>query len=113
MITEDELELIHWRAGRGCHFEGTFLPESLFAKQCLEEDVPRLIAEIRLLKRQMLENGAGEDRIYKTAQTLLDLYDQYGPNEFRERFGEMDNVLHVCRQIIVEGEGKLHPWPHQ
>jgi len=49
-LTEEELEMIHWRATRGCHFDVTFLPESLYVKQVIEEDVPLLIAEIRRLR---------------------------------------------------------------
>jgi hypothetical protein len=49
MISEDELELISWRAGRGCHFQGGFLSESKTVQQVIEDDVPLLIAEIRRL----------------------------------------------------------------
>ena len=55
--------------------------------------------------------AVGEDRLYKTAQTLLNLYNKFGPNKFRERFGDIDQVLFVCRQIVTEGEGNPHPWP--
>lgn len=49
-LTDQDLEMIQWRATRGCHFEDAFLVNSLYAKECLEEDVPRLIAEIRRLR---------------------------------------------------------------
>jgi hypothetical protein len=51
-----------------------------------------------------------EDRLYKTARTMLDLYDQHGPEQFKRRFGTL-NILDVCWQIIGEGEGNPHPWP--
>ena len=47
MITEDELDMIAWRAGRGCHFEGGFLFASETGKEVIQKDVPVLIAEIR------------------------------------------------------------------
>lgn len=47
MITEDELDMIAWRAGRGCHFEGGFLFASEHGKEVVQKDVPVLIAEIR------------------------------------------------------------------
>lgn len=49
-LTEDELEMIHWRATRGCHFEGAFLYASEYGKQVIQEDVPFLITEIRRLR---------------------------------------------------------------
>lgn len=50
------------------------------------------------------------DRLYKTAQALLELYDLHGPEQFRMRFASL-GVLDVCRQIVAEGEGNPHPWP--
>ena len=49
-LTEDELEMIHWRATRGCHFEGGFLFASEYGKEVIQNDVPLLIAEIRRLR---------------------------------------------------------------
>jgi hypothetical protein len=53
-----------------------------------------------------------EDRLYKTARTMLDLYDRHGPEQFKRRFGTL-NILDACWQIIGEGEGNPHPWPDQ
>lgn len=50
VLDEEELEMIAWRAGRGCHFEGGFLYASEWGKQVIQEDVPLLIAEIRKLR---------------------------------------------------------------
>lgn len=49
-LTEDELEMIAWRAGRGCHFDGGFLFASEYGKEVIQNDVPILIAEIRRLR---------------------------------------------------------------
>ena len=49
-LTEDELEMIHWRATRGCHFDGGFLYASEYGKEVIQNDVPLLIAEIRRLR---------------------------------------------------------------
>lgn len=56
VLDEEELEMIAWRAGRGCHFEGGFLFASEFGKQVIQEDVPLLIAEIRKLRSAIKEN---------------------------------------------------------
>lgn len=53
-----------------------------------------------------------QDRLYQTAQTLTDLYDQHGPEQFKKRFGSLD-ILDACRQVITEGEGNPHPWPEK
>lgn len=55
-------------------------------------------------------DGAGEDRLFITARTLLDFYDEHGPDKFGVRFHTL-NILDACRQIIGEGEGNPHPWP--
>lgn len=52
-MDENDLEQIAWRAGRGSHFESAFLSGSLYAQQVIEEDVPRLIAEIRQLNAKL------------------------------------------------------------
>lgn len=49
-LTDGELDWIRWRATRGSHFEEAFLINSKYAQQVIEEDVPRLIAEIRRLR---------------------------------------------------------------
>ena len=49
-LTEEELEMIHWRATRGCHFEGTLIWTSKYGIEVIENDVPLLIAEIRRLR---------------------------------------------------------------
>lgn len=49
-LTEDELEMIQWRATRGCHFEGTLIWTSKYGIEVIENDVPLLIAEIRRLR---------------------------------------------------------------
>jgi hypothetical protein len=49
-LTEEELETIHWRATRGCHFEGTLIWTSKYGIEVIENDVPLLIAEVRRLR---------------------------------------------------------------
>lgn len=51
LITDSELEDILWRAGRGSHFESGFLGGSLYAKEVIENDVPRMVEEIRRVRR--------------------------------------------------------------
>lgn len=50
-----------------------------------------------------------EDRLYKTAETLLQYYERNGAQKFRLYFHSLD-ILDVCRRIIREGEGNPHPW---
>lgn len=49
-LTDHELNHIQWRATRGSHYETAFLINSEYARQVIEDDVPRLIAEIRRLR---------------------------------------------------------------
>ena len=46
-LTDKELDNINWRATRGCHFEGNLLPGSEYVEEIIEQDVPRIIAELR------------------------------------------------------------------
>lgn len=55
MLTERELEEIHWRATRGCHYESAIICTSKYGIQVIEEDVPRLLQEIRLLQKRVAE----------------------------------------------------------
>lgn len=66
VLDEDELEMIAWRAGRGCHFEGGFLFASELGKQVIQEDVPLLIAEIRKLR-------AAQQSVHPTVATVAPL----------------------------------------
>lgn len=50
-LDEEELDAILWRCANGSHFETAFLGGSLYAKQVVEEDAPRMVAEIRHLRR--------------------------------------------------------------
>ena len=52
-LTEDELDMIAWRASRGCHFDGGFLFASEYGKEVIQNDVPVLIAEIRRLRSSL------------------------------------------------------------
>jgi hypothetical protein len=78
-----------------------------------ERDYMRQVASEALKK---IRHGSvlepSEDRLYKTARTLLDLYSQHGPDKFEARFGTL-KILDVCWQIVAEGEGNPHPWPGQ
>ena len=47
MITEDELDMIAWRAGAVVILQGGFLFASETGKEVIQKDVPVLIAEIR------------------------------------------------------------------
>ena len=51
-LDEHELDHILWRATRGSHYETAFLVNSEYARQVIEDDVPRLIAEIRRLRQE-------------------------------------------------------------
>ena len=62
-LTDKDLDAIHWRATRGCHFEGNFLPGSKYAEEVIEQDVPRLVAEVRHLRAFRDEVAAGTQRI--------------------------------------------------
>lgn len=66
---------------------------------------------LAMVIRRKLAEGE-EDRLYKTARAMLDMYDEYGPVKFRARFFTLD-TLDVCRQIVAEGEGNPHPWPER
>jgi hypothetical protein len=46
-ITEDELENIQWRAGRGCHFEGGIIMTSKYGIEVIENDVPLMLVTLR------------------------------------------------------------------
>lgn len=54
-LTEDELDMIAWRASRGCHFDGGFLFASEYGKEVIQNDVPVLIAEIRRLRGSLTQ----------------------------------------------------------
>jgi hypothetical protein len=60
----------------------------------------------------LLVEALADDPLYETAQALLALHDEYGSVEFVRRFGTMD-IVDVCRQIVAEGEGNVHPWHRQ
>jgi hypothetical protein len=71
---------------------------------------PEVSRLIRNLSEAFSEGEGSEDRLYKTARTLVDFYYQAGPDEFRSRFGSLD-ILDPAVKIIKEGEGNPHPWP--
>lgn len=54
-ITDEELDMIQWRAGRGCHYEGTIIWTSKHGIEVIEKDVPVLIAEVRRLNREVAD----------------------------------------------------------
>jgi len=56
MITEKELDAIAWRAGRGCHFEKTFVGPNGYTQKVCEEDVPALIRELRMVREFVKAN---------------------------------------------------------
>ena len=68
-LTEDELEMIHWRATRGCHFDGGFLYASEYGKEVIQNDVPLLIAEIRRLRDSLTQRALDSAPPY-TAEEL-------------------------------------------
>ncbi len=54
ILTDDELELIEWRAGRGltlCKVQP--LLGSQYAIQVINQDVPKMLAEIRLQRKEI------------------------------------------------------------
>jgi hypothetical protein len=60
MLSEEELEMIHWRATRGSHYAGTYIQGSKYAQHVVEEDVPLLLMEIHILQQQIDASGVGE-----------------------------------------------------
>jgi hypothetical protein len=103
MITEDELELIQWRATRGSHYAGTYIQGSKHAQHVVEEDVPRLLMEINLLQKRLDENGAGDGsdaRLRKAAQDLLDYRKRVGPLNFQ--LEKADDFLREIRLALEE-----------
>jgi len=67
-LTEDELEMIHWRATRGCHFEGGFLFASKHGHEVIQNDVPLLIAEIRRLRATQHTLAADGDNMCRAVE---------------------------------------------
>lgn len=55
------------------------------------------------------EGEGSEDKLFDTAEKLLDFYETEGEEEFRYRFGSPD-IVRVCRLIVEEGRGNPHPW---
>jgi len=59
-LTDGELDWIQWRATRGSHFEEAFLINSKYARQVVDDDVRRLIAEVRRLRAIIATHVAAE-----------------------------------------------------
>ena len=78
------------------------------------EDAEELLTALFSMCAISSEPGGGgeEDRLFKTADALMDYYANAGASAFRSRFGSLD-ILDACRQIIREGEGNPHPWPEE
>lgn len=79
--------------------------DSMSLESSLEQFVSLLEEEDK--KR---EGEGSEDRLFKTADSLMRFYAERGAKVFRARFGSLD-ILGPCQQIIEEGEGNPHPWP--
>jgi hypothetical protein len=102
MITEEELDEIQWRAGRGSHYAGTYIQGSKHAQHVVEEDVPRLLMEIQILKKKLDGAGEGSDaRLRKAAQDLLDYRKRAGPLNFQ--LEKADDFLREIR-LALAGE---------
>ena len=67
-LTEDELDMIAWRAGRGCHFEGGFLFASKYGHEVIQNDVPLLIAEVRRLRGSLTQLAADGDNMCRAVE---------------------------------------------
>jgi len=83
MLTEQELTEIHWRATRGCHYEGAIICTSKYGIQVIEEDVPRLLVEYRQLveekdewERKSKNNGLAAAIGLERMQELQNKYEK-------------------------------------
>jgi len=71
-MTPEELDLIQWRATRGSYYEGGFQAYSLYAKEVVERDVPRLIAEYRRLAQKYSQAMATLELVTDMAEPIDD-----------------------------------------
>ena len=109
MITEDELEMINWRATRGSHYAGTYIQGSKYAQHVVEEDVPRLLMEIQMLQKKLDRAGEGSDaRLRKAVQDLLDYRKRAGPLNF-----QLEKADDYLRELELALEGKVSDPPLQ
>lgn len=85
------------------------------AQALIDHDMPYdakyelIIEELEQALRALPEGEGSEDRLYKTARTLYDIYKTQGSDFFAAQFGSLD-ILGPCQKIIEEGEGNPHPW---
>lgn len=80
MLDDNELDQIAWRASRGSHFESAFLGGSKYAQQVIEEDVPKLIAEVRRLQAAFETAERDADEEHAKLIALADEYREYHDN---------------------------------
>lgn len=112
MITEEELELIQWRATRGSHYAGTYIQGSKYAQHVVEEDVPRLLMEIHLLQKQIDTSGVGE--LVQAAENVYGLRDHMFSNgEMALKLAAAMIDLHNAAEKIRQGSASKPPQPEK
>ena len=62
---------------------------------------------------QLLDNGAGEDRLRRAAQEWIAYHDKYGAREFNRRFGTKevhgDEFIKFLREFLQQGSLRALP----
>jgi len=91
-ISEDELEEIQWRAGRGCHFEGAIIMTSLYGVEVIEKDVPLMLATLReFMKFRSAVQGFMASRLAA---------DCFSDKEVQEKYPDLYKALTEIGKVV-------------